>query len=46
MKTIELRLAGVPVSNIMRRLGIRNRTQLKVWLKWYREVETFAWNNL
>ncbi|WP_342476556.1 IS3 family transposase [Paenibacillus sp. FSL H7-0350] len=39
MKAIEMRLAGVPVSDVMRQLGIRNRTQLKVWMKWYREGE-------
>lgn len=39
MQAIEMRLAGVPVKEVMERLGIRNVTQLKVWMKWYREGE-------
>lgn len=34
-----MRLAGVPVKEVMEKLGIRNVTQLKVWMKWYREGE-------
>ncbi|WP_341283207.1 IS3 family transposase [Paenibacillus sp. FSL H8-0457] len=37
MKAIEMRLEGVPVREVMEQLGIRNKTQLKVWMKWYRE---------
>ncbi len=39
MKAIELRLAGVPIKEVMEQLQIRNYTQLKVWMKWYREGE-------
>ena len=39
MKAIEMRLAGVPVKEVMDELNIRNRTQLKTWLRWYRNGE-------
>lgn len=32
MKAIEMRLAGVPVKEVMAELNIRNRTQLKTWM--------------
>lgn len=37
MKAIAMRLAGVPVKDVLEQLNIRNHTQLKVWMKWYRE---------
>lgn len=39
MKAIEMRLAGVPVKDVMDQLLIRNKTQLKTWMKWYRNGE-------
>ena len=39
MKAIEMRLAGVPVKQVMEELCIRNGTQLKTWMKWYRNGE-------
>jgi len=39
MKAIELRLAGVPVKEVMEELDIRNVTQLKVWMAWFRNNE-------
>uniref|UniRef100_UPI00403FA517 IS3 family transposase n=1 Tax=Paenibacillus sp. KS-LC4 TaxID=2979727 RepID=UPI00403FA517 len=39
MKAIELRLAGVPVKEVMEQLNIMNYTQLKVWMKWYKQGE-------
>lgn len=36
MKAIEMRLAGVPVQQVMEELCIRNVTQLKTWMKWDR----------
>lgn len=40
-KAIEMRLAGVPVREVMNELGIRNDTQLKTWLRWYRNGELY-----
>ncbi|MBG9734182.1 transposase [Paenibacillus alvei] len=39
LKAIEMRLAGIPVKEVMNELNIKNVTQLKVWMKWYREGE-------
>lgn len=39
MKAIEMRLAGVPVKQVMEELCIRNVTQLKTWMKRYRNGE-------
>ena len=39
MKAIEMRLAGVPVKEVMEQLNIRNKTQLKTWMRWYRNGE-------
>ncbi|KEQ21567.1 helix-turn-helix domain-containing protein, partial [Paenibacillus tyrfis] len=36
MKAIEMRLAGIPVKEVMGQLHIRNRTQLETWMRWYR----------
>ncbi len=40
-KAIEMRLEGIPVREVMNELGIRNKTQLKVWLRWYRNGELY-----
>lgn len=39
MKAIEMRLADVPVKEVMEELNIRNYTQLKTWMRWYRNGE-------
>ena len=39
MKAIEMRLAKVPVKEVMEELNIRNYTQLKTWMHWYRNGE-------
>lgn len=39
MKAIKMRLAGVPVKQVMEELNIRNYTQLKTWMRWYRNGE-------
>lgn len=40
LRAVELRLAGVSVKEVMEQLNIRNRTQLKTWMRWYRSGET------
>ena len=40
MKAIEMRLARVPVKEVMEELNIRNKTQLETWLRWHRNGET------
>ena len=39
MKAIEMRLAGIPVKQVLEELNIKNKTQLKTWMKWHREGE-------
>ena len=34
-----MRLAKVPVKEVMEQLNIRNKTQLKTWMRWYRNGE-------
>jgi len=35
-EAIRLRLAGVPVAEVMESIGIKSETQLQSWMKWYR----------
>lgn len=47
MKAIEMRLAKVPVKEVMEILSTRNKTQLKRWMHWYRmEKSTVSINQL
>ena len=39
LKAIEMRLAGVPVKEVLSQLNIRNHTQLKTWMTWYKNGE-------
>jgi len=39
MMANELRLAGAPVREVMEQLNIRNKTQVKTWVRWYRDGE-------
>ncbi|MEE6133329.1 hypothetical protein [Priestia sp. GS2] len=41
LKAIEMRLTGVPVKEVLSQLNIRNHTQLKMWMKWYRNGEVY-----
>lgn len=45
LKAIEMRLAVIPVKEVMNELNIKNVTQLKVWMKWYREGELHPWSS-
>jgi len=46
MKAIEMRLEGIPVKQVLEKLNIRNHSQLKTWMKWYRNSEFIVLNNL
>ncbi|MDM5299021.1 IS3 family transposase [Bacillus pumilus] len=39
-KAVEMRLAGVPMKEIMRELNIRNKTQVQTWVRWYKAGDT------
>ncbi|AVB09639.1 IS3 family transposase [Bacillus velezensis] len=39
-KAVEMRLAGVPVKEIMQELNIKNKTQVQTWVRWYKDGDT------
>ena len=39
-KAVEMRLAGVPVKEIMQELNIKNKTQVQTWVRWYKTGDT------
>ena len=39
MKAIEMRLAGIPVKQVMDELNIKNKSQLLTWMRWYKAGE-------
>ncbi|WP_182528374.1 IS3 family transposase [Priestia aryabhattai] len=39
IKAIEMRLAGIPVKEVLSQLNIRSYTQLKRWMRWYKNGE-------
>ncbi|CAN2249717.1 transposase [Bacillus vallismortis] len=39
-KAVEMRLAGVPMKEIMQELNIKNNTQIKTWVRWYKAGDT------
>ncbi len=39
-KVVEMRLAGVPMKEIMQKLNIKNKTQVQTWMRWHKARET------
>lgn len=39
MKAIEMKLLGIPAKQILNELNIKNVSQLKTWMKWYKAGE-------
>ncbi|UQZ45782.1 IS3 family transposase [Bacillus sp. PK3-037] len=39
-KAVEMRLAGVPMKEIMEKLKIKNKTQIKTWVRWHKAGDT------
>jgi transposase-like protein len=39
MKAIEMRLAGIPVKQVLIELNIRHKTQVETWMRWYKNGE-------
>ncbi len=35
-----MRLAGVPMKEIMQELNIKNKTQVQTWVRWYKAGDT------
>ena len=43
-KAVEMKAAGFSTKEIMKELNIRNRTQVKTWLRWYRNGESYRFS--
>jgi transposase len=43
-KAVEMKMEGYSRREIMETLGIKNITQLKTWMRWYRNGETHRFN--
>ena len=39
LKAVEMRLAGIPVKDIMEELDIKNESQVYIWYYWHRDGE-------
>lgn len=39
-KAVEMRLAGVPMKEIMQELNIKNKTQVQTWVRWHKTRDT------
>ncbi|QDK68201.1 IS3 family transposase [Bacillus halotolerans] len=39
-KAVEMRLAGVPMKEIMQELNIRDKTQVQTWVRWHKAGDT------
>ncbi|MCC8354378.1 IS3 family transposase [Bacillus sp. AF23] len=39
-KAVEMRLAGVPMKEIMQELNIKNKTQIQTWVRWHKAGDT------
>ncbi|WP_336183282.1 IS3 family transposase [Bacillus sp. 205(2023)] len=39
-KAVEMRLAGVPMKEIMQELNIKNKTQVQTWIRWHKAEDT------
>ncbi|WP_416042772.1 IS3 family transposase [Bacillus halotolerans] len=40
-KAVEMRLAGVPMKEIMEKLKIKNKTQIQTWVRWHKAGDTY-----
>lgn len=40
-QAVQMKLAGKPMKEIMKELGIKNESQVKTWVRWFRNWETY-----
>ena len=45
-KAIDMKLNGSTTKEIMNKLGIKNKSQIMTWLRWYKNGETIDSINL
>ena len=43
-KAVHMRLDGHSKKRVMQTLGIKNESQIKIWMKWYRTNQTHRFN--
>lgn len=43
-KAVNMRLDGQSSKQVMETLGIKNKTQIKTWMRWYRTDQTHRFN--
>lgn len=43
-KCVELKAAGLSTKEIMDKLNIKNKTQVETWWRWYRNGETYRFD--
>lgn len=43
-KAVNMRLDGQSSNQVMETLGIKNKTQIKTWMRWYRTDQTHRFN--
>lgn len=43
-KAVYMRLDGFTKKQVMQTLGIKNESQIKIWMKWYRTNQTHRFN--
>jgi transposase-like protein len=39
-KAVNMRLSGISKAEIMKELNIKNKSQIEIWVKWYKNGET------
>jgi len=44
LKAVEMKQAGIPAKEIMDQLNIKNISQIKTWMRWYRAGETYRFH--
>lgn len=43
-KAIDMKLNGSTTKEVMNKLGIKNKSQIMTWLRWYKKGETHRFN--
>ena len=40
-QAVQMKMAGEPMKDILEKLGIKNKSQVKTWVKWFQNGETY-----
>lgn len=44
LKAVEMKLAGIPVKEIMKEFNVKSETQVYIWYYWHRDCEFYRFN--